>query len=334
MKLTLDNIGILKHAEVRLDALTIIAGENDSGKSTVGKVLYALIKTIRLASNVQSSQDRKRIYIKKFNEYIKKLFNNQITESGVIAFEYKGAEFVVKIEKHRAISFSSPESFKNTEPKVTSPLLIDSPYIWQVLPSLKTISTIEKDQLLGSDIDFEIPETLKDLYAAFSLKLKEGGADLASIKTTIGGEFIETQLGDFVFKTNEQNIQLANTAMGIKYLGILQVLAKNHHLYSGQILILDEPEVHLHPNWQLKLAQWIIELAQKGIKVLVNSHSPYIIEALQRYSERSGLLGETQFYMAENGQILQNDQALSQIFAKLSEPFSVFDQMDSEALNG
>lgn len=334
MKLTLQNIGILKNAVVILDSLTLIAGENDSGKSTVGKVLYALIKTISWTNNINDSQNAERVYIDKFNKYIKRLFNQQISASGSIDFEYEGYNFVVEIKNHHCTRFSFPEGFKNTEPKVTSPLLIDSPYIWQILPSLKTISTIENNQLLGSDIDFEIPETLKDLYAAFSIKLKEGGADLTAIKSTIGGEFIETQSGDYVFKTASEEIKLINTAMGIKYLGILQLLAKNHHLYSGQILILDEPEVHLHPNWQLKLAQWIVELAQKNIKVLVNSHSPYMIEALQRYSVRSAIKHKTQFYLAEKGQIQQNDQALSQIFTKLSEPFEAFDQMDRETLNG
>ena len=51
MKLKLNNIGIIDKADIKLDGLTVIAGENDSGKSTVGKVLYALIKTIRWSSN-------------------------------------------------------------------------------------------------------------------------------------------------------------------------------------------------------------------------------------------------------------------------------------------
>lgn len=42
--LTLKNIGILKEAEVVISGLSIIIGTNDSGKSTVGKALMALIK--------------------------------------------------------------------------------------------------------------------------------------------------------------------------------------------------------------------------------------------------------------------------------------------------
>jgi predicted ATPase len=40
MKLVLENIGLLKKAEINLNHLTVIAGENDNGKSTVGKVIF------------------------------------------------------------------------------------------------------------------------------------------------------------------------------------------------------------------------------------------------------------------------------------------------------
>ena len=46
MKLKLQNIGIVEEADINIEGITLIAGQNDSGKSTVGKVLYALIRGI------------------------------------------------------------------------------------------------------------------------------------------------------------------------------------------------------------------------------------------------------------------------------------------------
>ena len=46
MKLYLNNIGMLEEAEVTLKPLSIIAGENDNGKSTVGKIVFCLVKAI------------------------------------------------------------------------------------------------------------------------------------------------------------------------------------------------------------------------------------------------------------------------------------------------
>lgn len=46
MQLIIDKIGKIEHAELNINGLTVIAGKNDTGKSTVGKVLYALIKSL------------------------------------------------------------------------------------------------------------------------------------------------------------------------------------------------------------------------------------------------------------------------------------------------
>ena len=46
MNLKIKNIGIVKQADVRLDGLTVIAGENDTGKSTVGKLMFAIVKAV------------------------------------------------------------------------------------------------------------------------------------------------------------------------------------------------------------------------------------------------------------------------------------------------
>ena len=75
MKLELNNIGIIKKADIKIDGLTVIAGENDSGKSTVGKVLYSLVKSIALANDTKFNYS---LYEKYFNTYINKLFENQI----------------------------------------------------------------------------------------------------------------------------------------------------------------------------------------------------------------------------------------------------------------
>ena len=40
MELKLKNIGMINEANVKIDGLTVIAGENDTGKSTVGKALF------------------------------------------------------------------------------------------------------------------------------------------------------------------------------------------------------------------------------------------------------------------------------------------------------
>ena len=69
MILTVENIGIIKHATVKLKGITLIAGQNDSGKSTIGKILHALIKGI----NVYENEDKLYFSI---GEFLKNFYDN------------------------------------------------------------------------------------------------------------------------------------------------------------------------------------------------------------------------------------------------------------------
>jgi predicted ATPase len=113
-----------------------------------------------------------------------------------------------------------------------------------------------------------------------------------------------------------------NVAAGIKYFGLLQRLAENNQLKADQLLIIDEPENHLHPEWQLLLAKLIVNLVnQHKVYVLVNSHSPYMIEALKVYSDMS-IKGQTHFYLnklTNKGiEVKEVTEDLSSLFEALS----------------
>ena len=46
MKRSVKNIGMIKDAQVDFKGLTVIAGENDTGKSTIAKLIFAFIKAL------------------------------------------------------------------------------------------------------------------------------------------------------------------------------------------------------------------------------------------------------------------------------------------------
>lgn len=45
MKLSLKNIGKIDEAEIEINGITVIAGENDTGKSTVGRALFSVFNS-------------------------------------------------------------------------------------------------------------------------------------------------------------------------------------------------------------------------------------------------------------------------------------------------
>ena len=329
MRLELTNIGIIKQANIIVDGLTVIAGENDTGKSTVSKALYSVIKSI--------SKDNK-VSINNINSNFNKYFDGDISDDGkiVVSDDKVSINISIKDNISKIDGVDTDTCFlivENTNPNI---IMIETPLIWNMMELFTKLPMIED----AMNLDLVYPKIMKDLHWNLSFKTKKEDTDTIDIsddiKSIIQGEFLNNNESSFYFKKDNKNISLINTATGIKYFGILQILSKNNYLFENQILILDEPEVHLHPKWQLKLAQLIVKLVKNGIKVLVNSHSPYMIEALQRYSKKENI--NSDFYISENGYINKiensNEKTLSKIFSVLSEPFEEFDKMDSEDLHG
>ena len=324
MELQLKNIGMIKEANVKIDGLTVIAGENDTGKSTVGKALFLTYSSMRLepVSNIKlfGTEDihnlgRKNIY----GEQIKKnIFSKQSFNSSSL----------MRIVHNKNFFEYSDEFIHDTlykkDIKIANIAFIETPLVWNLQNLFRTSIYIESHlKTLGEDIDIPYPFLIKDLYFKLSTQQKytEDWTNSYKKKITsiIDGEFKKDEDGIFRFYRQNKRFELVDVATGIKTFGILQTLLDNNRLNSYSLLILDEPEVHLHPEWQLKMAKIIVELVKNGVKIVVNSHSPYMIEALKRYSELEEIENKINFYLAENGYI-EHQESLENIFEKLVLP--------------
>ena len=73
MKIKFTNIGKVGNAVIDLSGLSVIAGANDSGKSTIGKTIFALIKALNTT---------KEIYFKEVVNYFVEKFEKK--EKGVL----------------------------------------------------------------------------------------------------------------------------------------------------------------------------------------------------------------------------------------------------------
>lgn len=57
MRLELENVGKISSANIKLDGITVIAGENNTGKSTIGKMLFAyLVRFIELKNKLRKKE--------------------------------------------------------------------------------------------------------------------------------------------------------------------------------------------------------------------------------------------------------------------------------------
>lgn len=81
---------------------------------------------------------------------------------------------------------------------------------------------------------------------------------------------------------------------------ILQALAADGVVTEGETIVWEEPESHLHPKQQVKLAALIVWL-QKVLKLhlLLTTNSPYLVSALDVYSRKYGVTDINRWYIAE-----------------------------------
>lgn len=106
---------------------------------------------------------------------------------------------------------------------------------------------------------------------------------LEKIKSIVDGDFVynkETKTLKFI--RDEKSFDISNIASGIKSFGILDTLLKGGVFDEKTILILDEPEAHLHPIWQVKYAEFIVQLILNGFNILIASHSETFVDAVRQ----------------------------------------------------
>ena len=411
MRLRLENIGIIETADVEINGLTLIAGNNDSGKSTIGKVVYALTKSFEdFEKNYERGMSikldmylrhfyilfRKSIDLGKYPEVLifmdefrhyrridnKKLFelieNTENLLSGIDMDDEKKTE-IIKIFNEIKILYQEKETrnskiinsirtiFKSEFSNQINNIFENEGRIEVCEGENKIINlTIKDNKIIGgksssiideifpfdSSIFIETPLVLaykadlkrSNIYHVRDLLFKLMKPNLNKVLTElntrqtelniseiVGGEvYFDEETDQFSFMKNvgHKNVQIniANSASGIKSFGILQLLENAEEFNKNLLLIIDEPEVHLHPEWQVEYAKILIKLVENGVKVLVTSHSPYFIEAINKHSNKSKIEKDVKFYLSElqnNGNVIVLDKTndKSEIFDKLSKPF-------------
>ena len=379
MKLSIKNVGKLKEADVEINGITVIAGENNTGKSTVSKALFSLFngfynfdnKMLELKSgdirniflrfikklNRENSnilidipdkivkdtsykfdrnklikliqENRNFISIEYLGEVSEKIFDilnikdeeylentisyilnnefdNQINtiwsdDLGEIALKIKENELKLKIKNNKVIKIENKINLRSEVIYIDDPFVIDNlnEYKWRDINYLENHKESLETKLIREKNEKTFSEKIiaKNNLQQITEKLKE----------VINGK-IKFNQGKWIYELeNNKELNLKNLSAGLKSFAILKRLIENGNLEEKGIVILDEPEIHLHPEWQIKFAELIV-LLQKEFKmhILLTTHSPYFLKAIQVYSKKYKISNKCKYYMSE----LDGEQAV------------------------
>lgn len=125
-------------------------------------------------------------------------------------------------------------------------------------------------------------------------KILHGEAKMVETNTPFSEEELH-----FVSEDGSVNIEIEKAATGFKTFTYLQRLLENGYLGENGLLLVDEPEAHLHPQWIVEYARLLVLLHKElGQKIMLATHNPDMVAALRAIAERENVLGNTHFYIA------------------------------------
>ena len=129
----------------------------------------------------------------------------------------------------------------------------------------------------------------------------------------------------------EEPVNIQNLSSGMKSFAILKTIILNGYIKDRSVLILDEPEIHLHPKWQIILADVIIQLQKEyEITCVINTHSPYFLNAIEVFAEKEKISDRCKYYLAEKSGITDVSFSIDRIYELLSDAFDTLDEIQGE----
>lgn len=285
---------------------------------------------------IKLNKDEYSRYITVFNALIESEYGSSLNRfsNAHIKFHgnYNGVEFnqdiKIGVEKRKSnISkdFLNYFNFQNV-------IYIDSPSILENNPrsSQYHLRVLERKlKKIKNPDEIYSDEFFKDLND-FKRRIDE----------LIGGNFEYVPSEDvFIFKKDDKTFSMENTASGLKQLATIQLLLDNNELTKNSFLILDEPEINLHPGFQVEFAKILVLAARDlNITLYINTHSPFFAEAIEAYSRYYNLIDDTNFYLTEkvdgidkyNYNLLDNDEII-EVYDNLGNPFDIIHKIKVQA---
>lgn len=207
------------------------------------------------------------------------------------------------IENGLSLEGSGPSDMKFIENG--TPLIVNGRFMHPI--SLKRAVYIDSpmafsnERPLGYDSWVQLESLMTNPLKGMSNDATQIAYDL---RHTLGGSIVEKDIVfhkelRYVRKADGLNIPIDELATGMKSFAYLLRLLENGYLDDETLLIIDEPEAHLHPQWIFKFAKALVMLNKRlGVKIMIASHNPDMVAAISAISEAEGLSDRTDFYQA------------------------------------
>lgn len=316
LKLTVENLARIRRAEVEIKPLTIFFGKNNTNKSYMAHVVYGLYKYLpevvvskieRLVVDLLNTERSLGAVIEKLKnpsddlvEEILKDLQERIIQS------FRGRGFN-QLKLHRTGLAEYVTDFLRRVAQLSPHFTLFYKKIYEVdviyFPASRTgfvlafdalITGILKERYALKRPHEKLTEPVVDFLVTFnnirsfseSLEGKSKESELLKkLSEMIGGEiWIDEDTKQLYYHPRgargRKKIEMHLVSSSVTELAPIYIFLANSEILERKFFVIEEPEAHLHPENQIKMAELIIQMVKKGAKVLITTHSDYILNAL------------------------------------------------------
>lgn len=284
-KLELVDFKSHKNSEVKFENITLLTGLNGAGKSSIFQSLRMIWEYLYKGdlilneygelSTLKNENSKENFFVLKLSVSGKEVFNVQsddLSSSCIL-----GGVHLLKEQNIHLVYLSAnrlgPTEFqqiRNSKTSLYDSVGINGQYTLDILSKFS-------DELLPDDFinDIKKQNTIKNHVERW----------LQEISPNVK---LETELNK---KMNVASFSINgytpyNVGFGISYtLSILVQLMYSLYLFDKQkiksVILIENPEAHLHPKGQTKLAEFIARITNYGVQVIIETHSDYILDGLR-----------------------------------------------------
>ena len=140
-------------------------------------------------------------------------------------------------------------------------------------------------------------------------------------------------LGD-TYVNDGRKIKVSNLATGSKVFSIIKNILGKGNIDEESLLVLDEPESHLHPKWINALAEVLVLLVKEcNITVLLTTHSPNFLLAIDALMRKYHICEKCHFYQTQQiesdfrVEYIEKTDELDELYIEYARAFSKMNAM-------
>lgn len=302
-----------------------ILSDLDSLKKDIEELLEVDIEVLQ--NRILTAQVR--------NEFSDQIMNFDMKddEDSMLKLKIKDSETVFNIKENIVAHTSGIHQLEEQCVYIDNPYVIDNlggyAYRFSALAEISTARnhTSALKMMLQLQME-EQPDLLKEII------IEDKFQEINEVLKEIGTGDLQNNKGKTFYVKEGRKLDLRNVSLGLKTFIILKTLIEKGKIKENGLIILDEPEIHLHPEWQILFAKLIVLLQKTfGLHILLTTHSPYFLQAIEEYSKKYKINDICDYYINEfNGsdiEVRNLNNNLEDVYEKFLAPYKKLDKVNS-----